>query len=149
MRSKCLPAGLFNSPYCCSHPTITSKSSCERICVTETERATERNSFVYFWEYICATVCVRMENDQFKQRFAQRRETKPNLGSVTDRVNMKISELLEKGNPENIFSSSYEKKERKNQAAAAFYEHTTSFFSQGFKTSVTFTNKKWKCHGKC
>lgn len=54
---------------------------------------------------------------------------------------MKISELLGKGNPENIFSSSYEKK-RKKKAAAAFYEYTTSFFPQGFKTSVTFTNKK-------
>lgn len=74
-----------------------------------------------------------MENDQFKQRFAQRRETRPNLGSVTDRVNMKISELLEKGNPENIFSSSYEKKKEKNQAAAAFYEHTTSFFHKDLK----------------
>lgn len=28
---------------------------------------------------------------------------------------MKISELLGKGNPENIFSSSYEKKEKKKQ----------------------------------
>lgn len=73
-----------------------------------------------------------MENDQFKQRFAQRRETRPNLGSVTDWVNMKISELLGKGNPENIFSSSYEKKKEK-KAAAAFYEYTTSFFHKDLK----------------
>lgn len=133
MRSKCLPAGLFNSPYCCSHPTITSKSSCESICVTETERATERNSFVYFWEYICATVCVRMENDQFKQRFAQRRETRPNLGSVTDWVNMKISELLGKGNPENIFSSSYEKKEKKKKQLQRFMNIPRLFFHKDLK----------------
>lgn len=45
-----------------------------------------------------------MGNDQFKQRFAERGwATRPNLGSITDWVNMKISELLGKGYPVNIF----------------------------------------------
>lgn len=74
-----------------------------------------------------------MENDQFKQRFAQRRETRPNLGSVTDRVNMKISELLEKGNPENIFSSSYEKKKEKIKQLQRFMNIPRLFFHKDLK----------------
>ncbi len=70
------PTGLSNSPVCRSALKKTTKGSRESVCDREIKSDKKKNnSCVCFWKYICAIVCVRMENDHFKQRFAQRGET--------------------------------------------------------------------------
>lgn len=104
-----------------------------KVCVREIESDREKNTCVCFREYVCAIVCVRMGNDQFKQRFTQRGETVPNLGSVTDWVNMKIWAAEKKKYPVNIFSSNWKKK---ICSCGIFW--TYAFFSPGFSTFITY-----------
>lgn len=70
---------LANWPACPTAPT----ECYERFmwkCVIERQRKAAK----CVSQYICTFVCVRMENDQFKQKVCTEEETRPNLGSVTD-----------------------------------------------------------------